>query len=78
MGGGWWSCSYIWEKLRYELDYSFQIATTRLYDIDVVERDKHMHRENEIIIHARQSIFWMRQQKVRILVEDVDTGPDKD
>ena len=57
MGGGWWSRSYIWKKLRYELKYSLQIATTRSYDIDVVERDKFMRRVKEIIIHARQLMF---------------------
>jgi len=57
MGGGWWSRSYIWKKLRYELRYSLQMATTRSYDIDVVERDKFMRRVKEIIIHARQLMF---------------------
>jgi len=39
------------------LKYSLQIATTRSYDIDVVEGDKFMRRVKEIIIHAMQLMF---------------------
>ena len=45
------------EKIQFELNYSLQIATTRSYDIDFVERNKFMSRVKEIIIYLRQLMY---------------------
>jgi len=65
LGGGWWSSSYIWNRLSLDCNYSLQVASDRSYAADKEERLEFLQALADRVINPNQLIFLDESQKDR-------------
>ena len=65
LGGGWWSSSYIWNRLSQDCNYSLQVASDRSYAADEEERSEFLQALADRVINPNQLIFLDESQKDR-------------
>ena len=68
LGGGWWSSSYIWNRLckdTQDCNYSLQVASDRSYAADEEERSEFLQALADRVINPNHVIFLDESQKDR-------------
>ena len=73
LGQGYWSASYLWEKLTIDIEYSLQIAADKSYSVDLKERIQFIQASKDcvtIVVDGYFSLeskhlYWSRSHSKR-------------